>query len=136
MEGGNSIDLKILQKISLYIPFFTWGILHAWSTKWSRFTKHFHRWVQFCVMNLTSIFNPWFATIMLQYHPLTVRSKKLLDLSRDFARGCGGSFEIWFYLIPLISGQMDDIVKAFWVKSRLDELPKILSIFPKIIIQS
>jgi hypothetical protein len=36
-----------------------------------------------------------------------MRSNTSLDLSRDFTQGCGGSFENWHCLIPLISGQSE-----------------------------
>ena len=47
--------------------------IHAWSTKWSLFTNFFsHRWAVNRETNLMSLHNPWFATLMLQYHPLII----------------------------------------------------------------
>ena len=40
-------------------------ILRAWSTKWSLFAKPFHKWVQLCAKNLTTVINRWLAIVML-----------------------------------------------------------------------
>jgi hypothetical protein len=47
-----------------------------------------------------------------------MRSNTSLDLSRDFTQGCGGSFENWHCLIPLISGQSEGEIFSSPTKHR------------------